>query len=55
MKLTALTTGTLRLKPTFLEGSPSHGGPVGLIRARGRDPRWTEPLPMWSWIIETGA
>ena len=55
MKLTALTTGTLRLKPTFLEGSPSHGGPVGLIRALGRDPRWTEPLPMWSWIIETGA
>jgi hypothetical protein len=25
MKITALSTGTLRLKPTFLEGSPAHG------------------------------
>ncbi|HEX3233886.1 MAG TPA: N-acyl homoserine lactonase family protein [Gemmatimonadales bacterium] len=55
MKITALSTGVLELKPTFLEGSPAHGGPVGLIRALGRDPRWTAPLPMWSWIIETGT
>lgn len=55
MKITAVSTGTLQLKPTFLEGSPAHGGPLGLIRALGRDPGWTAPLPMWSWIIETGT
>jgi hypothetical protein len=32
MKITPLSTGTLRLKPTFLEGSPAHGGTLGLIR-----------------------
>ena len=53
IKITALSTGTLQLKPTFLEGSPAHGGPMGLIRALWRDSRWTGPLPMWSWIIET--
>jgi N-acyl homoserine lactone hydrolase len=55
IKITALSTGTLQLKPTFLEGSPAHGGPLGLIRALWRDPRWTAPLPMWSWIIETAS
>ena len=55
MKITALSTGRLRLKPTFLQGSPAHGGQIGLIRAIGRDPGWTQPLPMWSWIIETGS
>ena len=55
MQITALTTGTLRLKPTFLEGSPAHGGTLGLIRALGRDPGWTPPLPMWAWIVETGT
>ena len=53
IKITALSTGTLQLKPTFLEGSPAHGGTLGLIRALRRDPRWTAPLPMWSWIVET--
>jgi glyoxylase-like metal-dependent hydrolase (beta-lactamase superfamily II) len=55
MRITALSTGTLQLKPTFLEGSPGHGGALGLIRALRRDPGWTLPLPMWSWIIETGT
>jgi len=55
MRITALSTGTLQLKPIFLEGSPSHGGPLGLIRAIRRDPGWTAPLPMWSWVIETGT
>ena len=55
IKITALSTGTLQLKPTFLEGSPAHGGPLGLIRALWRDKRFTRPLPMWSWIIETGT
>ena len=55
MKITALTTGLLRLKPTFLEGSPAHGGQLGLIRAIGRDQGWTQPLPMWAWIVETGT
>jgi N-acyl homoserine lactone hydrolase len=55
MKITALSTGVLRLKPTFLEGSPAHGGSFGLIRALARDPGWTPPLPMWAWIIETGT
>ena len=54
IKITALSTGTLQLKPTFLEGSPAHGGPLGLMRALWRDPDFTRPLPMWSWIIETG-
>lgn len=54
MKITALSTGTLQLKPTFLEGSPAHGGPLGLIWDLRGDPGWTRPLPMWSWIIETG-
>jgi N-acyl homoserine lactone hydrolase len=54
IRITALSTGTLQLKPSFLEGSPAHGGPFGLIRAIWRDPRFTRPLPMWSWIIETG-
>src|SRR5438270_13793897 len=54
IRITALSTGTLQLKPTFLEGSPAHGGPFGLIRAIWRDPAFTRPLPMWSWIIETG-
>lgn len=54
IKITALSTGTLQLKPTFLEGSPAHGGPLGLIRALWGDERFTRPLPMWSWIIETG-
>jgi N-acyl homoserine lactone hydrolase len=51
--ITAVSTGTLQLKTVFLEGSPAHGGPLGLIRALWRDPEWTRPLPMWSWIIET--
>jgi N-acyl homoserine lactone hydrolase len=55
IRITPLSTGTLQLKPTFLEGSPSFGGPLGLIRALWRDPRWTWPLPMWSWIIETAS
>ncbi len=55
MQITAVTTGMLRLKPTFLEGSPAHGGPLGLIRSLWRDSRFTEPLPMWAWILETGT
>ena len=55
MHITPVTTGTLRLKPTFLEGSPAHGGPLGLIRRLRRDPHFTEPLPMWAWIVDTGA
>jgi len=55
MQITAVTTGTLQLKPTFLEGSPAHGGPLGLIRDLWRDPAFTRPLPMWAWIVETGA
>lgn len=54
MRISALTTGTLQLKPVFLEGSPAHGGPFGLILDLRRDEEWTGPLPMWSWIIETG-
>jgi glyoxylase-like metal-dependent hydrolase (beta-lactamase superfamily II) len=55
MRITGLTTGTLKLKPTFLEGSPAHGGPLGLIWKLGRDPGFTPPLPMWAWIVETGS
>ena len=55
MKITALSTGTLQLKPVFLEGSPAHGGPFGLIRDLRRDQGWTKPLPMWSWIVETNS
>jgi N-acyl homoserine lactone hydrolase len=53
IRITPFSTGTLQLKPIFLEGSPSHGGPFGLIRALWRDPDFTGPLPMWAWIIET--
>lgn len=53
MKITPLSTGTLQLKPMFLEGSPAHGGPFGLIWDLRRDRDFTAPLPMWSWIIET--
>jgi len=53
MRITALTTGTLQLKPTFLEGSPAHGGPLGLIWKLSRDPDFTRPLPMWAWILES--
>jgi len=55
MQTTAVTTCTLRLKPTFLEGSPAHGGPLGLIRDLWRDPDFTRPLPMWAWIVDTGT
>jgi N-acyl homoserine lactone hydrolase len=55
MKIIPLTTGTLQVKPTFLEGSPSHGGSIGLIMAIARDAAFTGPLPMWSWIIETST
>ena len=55
MQIIGITTGTLQLKPTFLEGSPAHGGPFGLIRSLWRDPRFTRPLPMWAWIVETGT
>ena len=55
MHIIPLTTGTLQLKPTFLEGSPAYGGPFGLIRHLMRDPNFTSPLPMWAWIIETGG
>ena len=55
MQITAVTTGMLQLKPTFLEGSPAHGGPLGLILALRRDPEFTPPLPMWAWVIETGT
>jgi glyoxylase-like metal-dependent hydrolase (beta-lactamase superfamily II) len=54
MKVFGVTTGTLQLKPTFLQGSPAHGGPLGLIMALRRDPAFTPPLPMWAWVIETG-
>lgn len=55
MQITAITTGTLQLKPTFLEGSPAHGGSLGLIRSLWRDSRFTPPLPMWAWVVETGT
>lgn len=55
MRIIPLTTGTLELKPTFLDGSPAHGGPLGLIWALGRDPNFTPSLPMWAWIVETGT
>ena len=55
MRITPVTTGTLQLKPTFLEGSPAHGGPIGLIRDLMKDRAFTPPLPMWAWIIETGS
>jgi DNA-binding transcriptional ArsR family regulator len=55
MQITPLTTGTLQLKPAFLEGSPAHGGPLGLIRSLWRDARFTQPLLMWAWIVETGT
>jgi len=55
MRITAISTGALQLKPTFLEGSPAHGGPLGLIASLWRDSRLTQPLPMWAWIIETGT
>jgi glyoxylase-like metal-dependent hydrolase (beta-lactamase superfamily II) len=55
MRITGITTGTLRLKPTFLEGSPAHGGATGLIRSLWRDSGFTAPLPMWAWIVETGT
>lgn len=54
MKISGVTTGTLQLRPAFLEGSPAHGGPLGLILALRRDPALTPPLPMWAWVIETG-
>ena len=53
--ITAVSTGTLQLKPAFLDGSPAHGGSLGLILALRRDPHWTPPLPMWAWIIETAT
>ena len=53
MRIVGISTGTLQLKPIFLEGSPAHGGPLGLIRAIARDPGFTESLPMWAWIVET--
>src|SRR5438270_11892524 len=53
MRIIPVSTGTLRLKPTFLEGSPNHGGPLGLILAIARDPEFTSGLPMWAWIVET--
>jgi glyoxylase-like metal-dependent hydrolase (beta-lactamase superfamily II) len=55
MKITAVTTGSLQLKPSFLEGSPAHGGSFGLIASLWRDGGFTKPLPMWAWIVETGA
>src|SRR5262245_9546519 len=55
IRIFGVTTGTLQLKPTFLEGSPAHGGPLGLILALRRDKAFTEPLPMWAWVIETGS
>jgi Zn-dependent hydrolases, including glyoxylases len=53
MRITAISTGTLKLKPVFLEGSPNHGGSLGLMLAIARDPGFTQSLPMWSWIVET--
>src|SRR5262245_53308056 len=53
IRILGVTTGTLQLKPTFLEGSPAHGGPLGLILALRRDAAFTPPLPMWAWVIET--
>ena len=55
MHITAITTGTLQLRPTFLEGSPAHGGSFGLINSLRRDSRFTRPLPMWAWIVDTGT
>ena len=55
VRIFGVTTGTLQLKPTFLEGSPAHGGPLGLILALRRDSSFTPPLPMWAWVVETGS
>src|SRR5262245_62608071 len=55
IKIFGVTTGTLQLKPTFLEGSPAHGGHLGLILALRRDAAFTPPLPMWAWVIETAT
>ena len=55
VRIRGITTGSLRLKPTFLEGSPAHGGPFGLILALRRDRNFTAPLPMWAWLVETAT
>ena len=55
IRILGITTGTLQLRPTFLEGSPAHGGPLGLILALRRDRDLTRQLPMWAWVIETGT
>ena len=55
IRISGLTTGTLQLRPTFLEGSPAHGGPLGLILALRRDTALTPPLPMWAWVVETAT
>ena len=55
VKIFGVSTGTLRLRPTFLEGSPAHGGPLGLILALRRDHALTAPLPMWAWVVETDS
>ena len=47
MRISALTTGTLQLKPTFLDGSPAHGGSLGLIGSLWRDSRFTASTPSW--------
>ena len=53
MRVLGLTTGSLNLRSVFLEGSPLHGGSLGLIRALRRDPVTRGPFPMWVWIVET--
>jgi hypothetical protein len=53
IRISGVTTRTVQLKPTFLEGRPAHGGPLGLILPLRRDAAFTPPLPMWAWEIET--
>src|SRR5262245_63863032 len=46
IRITGITTGTLQLKPTFLEGSPAYSDPLGLILAAALRLRW----PAHAWL-----
>lgn len=49
MRAHAIQTGTVAVTPTQQRGRGP--GPLRLLNTM-RDRRWTEPLPIWAWVIE---
>ena len=52
MKVHLIQTGVVRVKRSFLDGSVGAGGMPQFLWKLRTDREWSEPLPIYAWLIE---